>query len=234
MPGKLLLPSAKSGVIVEAPPPKISPWWRRIAIVIGVLAVVVGAADALSRLAYNFLGDDAAFFTFAPAALLVEPELWGLIEGTSTTSFVPARLIIPKLNVTASVEQVGKKADGSMDTPKALANVAWYAPGQKPGEKGNAVFAGHVNNALGTAGVFKELSALQKGDEVQVVGESGATLTYIVESSNEYFLDRAPLEQIFANEGSSGIALITCEGSWDPSARTYDKRLVVVARLQNP
>ena len=121
-----------------------------------------------------------------------------------------------------------------MDTPQALANVAWYAPGQKPGEKGNAVFAGHVNNALGTAGVFKELSALQKGDEVQVVGESGATLTYIVESSNEYFLDRAPLEQIFANEGSSGIALITCEGSWDPSARTYDKRLVVVARLQNP
>lgn len=234
MPGKLLLPSAKSGVILEVPPPKISPWWRRAAIAVGVLAVVVGAADAVSRVANNVLGEDAAFFSFAPAALLIEPGLWGLVEGTSTISFVPATLAIPSINVKAGVEPVGKKADGSMDTPKALSNVAWYAPGQKPGQKGNAVFAGHVNNALGAAGVFKELSKVKKGDTIVVTSAEGKRLTYSVEEINEYFLDQAPLAEIFADSGPAGLVLITCQGVWDSQARTYDKRLVVVARLQNP
>lgn len=234
MPGKLLLPSAKSGVLIKAPPPAVSPWWRRIAIAVGVVAVLVGGADAFSRLAHSFMGDDAGFFSFAPAALIMEPGLWGQIQGTSTVSFVPVTLIAPTIEVEAPVEQVGTKADGSMDTPKRLADVAWYAPGPMPGESGNAVFAGHVNNALGLPGVFTNLAQLKVDDTVQVMGEGGQVLTYAVEKINEYYLENAPLAEIFTRSGPSRLVLITCQGSWDQQTRTYDKRLVVVARLLNP
>lgn len=229
-----MLPSAKSGVLIKAPSPIISSWWRRIAIAVGVVAILVGGADAFSRLAHTFMGVDAGFFSFAPAALIVEPGLWGQIQDTSTVSFTPTALIVPAIEVNALVEQVSIKADGSMGTPKRLADVAWYAPGSMPGEPGNAVFAGHVNNALGLPGVFTNLAKLKVGDTVEVIGEGGQVLTYAVENINEYYLESAPLAEIFARSGSSRVVLITCQGSWDQQTRTYDKRLVVVARLLNP
>ncbi len=221
-------------MLLPVPPPKISPWWRRIALVLGVLVILVGTADVFTRAAAFVSTTDISFDAFAPGALIVNPELWGEIHGTSTAAFVPATLIIPAIGVEAPVEQVGKKADGSMDTPKKLSDVAWYEPGQKPGEPGNAVFAGHVNNALGLAGVFKELSKLKEGDRIEVEGAGGERLVYEIESVSEYFLDNAPISDIFTNRGPSKIALITCQGSWDASTRTYDKRLVVVAHLLNP
>jgi LPXTG-site transpeptidase (sortase) family protein len=234
MSGKLLLPSARSGVLLESPQPHVSPWWRRITVAIGVVTVVVGAADVFTRVASFISETDLSFTAFAPGALIIDPALQGLVEGARTEGIVPAKLIVPSLGIEAAVEHVGKKADGSMDTPKTIANVAWYEPGSMPGEQGNAVFAGHVNNALGMAGVFKELSALRQGDTVEVVGEGGERYRYEVERVAEYHLTNAPLEEIFAKTGPSRAVLITCEGTWDKEARTYDKRLVVVARLLNP
>ncbi len=234
-----MLPSARSGVLLTAPAPRISPWWRRIAVAVGIVAILIGATDAALRAAaYVSTADlsftDISFSAFAPGVLVTEPGLLGRVQSTSTAIVVPVTLRIPAINVEASVEKVGKKTDGSMDTPKKLANVAWYEPGSKPGEEGNAVFAGHVNNSLGLAGVFKDLSQLKKGDTVEVEGEGGVRLTYAVEEVSEYFLTDAPLEKIFAQTGPSSLVLVTCQGSWDSSARTYDKRLVVVARLINP
>ncbi len=231
MPGKLLLPSAKSGVLIEGARKSPSPWWRRIAISIGVLAVLVGLADVTTRVANQLFGDDAAFFTFAPAALLFEPDLWGQVQGTSTTAFVPARISVAAIGVKAEIEPVGKKPDGSMATPSALQRVAWYAPGSRPGSKGNAVFAGHVNNALGLPGVFKELKKLVAGDTVIMESTDGRSLTYVVEEVNRYLTDEAPLEAIFSTSGPSRIILITCEGEWDEETRSFDKRLVITARL---
>jgi len=212
----------------------MSPWWRRIALLVGVVAIFVGASDVFTRAATYVSTADISFSAFAPGALIVDPGLWSRVQGTTSVAIIPATIRIPAINVEAAVEHVGKKADGSMDTPKALANVAWYAPGVKPGEEGNAVFAGHVNNALGLPGVFKELSKIKKGDTVEVEGEGGERLTYAVEEINEYLLLNAPLAEIFANSGPYSLVLVTCQGSWDSSARTYDKRLVVVARLVNP
>jgi LPXTG-site transpeptidase (sortase) family protein len=201
----------------------------------GIVVVVVGAADAFTRLAQALPNVDVSFTSFAPAALIVDPELRGQVKSASIVQAnQPTKLFVPSLGIEAAVEPVGKKADGSMNTPKALANVAWYKLGQMPGEPGNAVFAGHVNSALGLPGVFTNLSQMQVGHKVEVLGEDGDRLVYEVERVTEYYLDRAPLEEIFANSGPSRLVLITCEGDWDSTARTYDKRLVVVARLINP
>jgi len=233
----LLLPSAKSGVIVRKPRP-ISPWWRVGVIVVGLLMVCVGAADAASRFGERVLGGDVSFFAFGPAALIVDPSLLEAVTGTPTEAFaetaaplVPVHIRVPSIGVNAAVEAVGVKADGAMATPTRLADVAWYSPGSKPGNKGSAVFAGHVNNSVGLPGVFSKLSEIEVGDPIIVEGSHGERLQYEVVETATYPADQAPKEEIFKTTGPSQLVLITCEGDWDSTERTYEDRLVVVARL---
>jgi LPXTG-site transpeptidase (sortase) family protein len=115
-----------------------------------------------------------------------------------------------------------------MATPSNFDNVAWYSPGAKPGAKGSAVFAGHVNNALLKSGVFEHLSQINKGDYITVEDGAGKSLVYRVSSVEEYQPD-APTDTLFATTGPSRLVIITCDGDWVPAARSYDKRLVVIA-----
>lgn len=205
---------------------------RLAAVAIGLLCVLAGAADLTARLMSN-LGPDAAFLAFAPAAALNLPAQAGnpsIITGTSTpAALVPARLRIPSLGITATVETAGIKADGTMGTPQNFDNVAWYSPGAKPGAPGSAVFAGHVNNALLKAGVFEHLSLISVGAYITVEDSAGKSLVYRVSSVDQYPANAAT-DVLFATSGPSQIVLVTCDGVWVPSARTFDKRLVIIAK----
>lgn len=204
---------------------------RLAATAVGLVCVLVGAADVTARLVKG-VGPDAAFLAFAPAAALNLPGRAGgpsLSAATTTAGIVPSRLRIPSLGVNAKVEPVGVRADGAMATPSNFDNVAWYSPGGRPGGQGSAVFAGHVNNALFKSGVFERLSQIKKGDYITVEDAAGKTLVYRVSSVEEYLPD-APTDALFVTTGASRLVLITCDGDWIPSARSYDKRLVVVAQ----
>ena len=145
--------------------------------------------------------------------------------------FVPVRLQIPALTVNARVELVGRKPDGSMKAPSTFTTVAWWSEGSKPGEKGDTVIAGHLNNALDTSGVFEHLNDLSLGDTVIISGEGGREARYIVRQMTVYGTNDAPDTAIFSTTGSSRLVLITCNGAWDQGKRSYDKRLVVYADL---
>ncbi|HVZ75754.1 MAG TPA: class F sortase [Candidatus Paceibacterota bacterium] len=229
---QLLLSSAKSGVIIHHRRPH---WTRNVFVAFGVLAIVIGAAGALSTLSKNAFGANAAFVAFAPAAAITDPSLLNAPAAgpATTTPLVPVHLAIPSIGVSAKVESVGQKSDGSMATPSTWQDVAWYNLGPKPGEAGNAVIDGHVNNALTTAGVFEHLGQIAVGDSVVVSDASGRSLTYTVSSIEDYDTNAAPLNEIFSTAGPSQIVLITCAGDWDPHAHAFDKRLVVVARLSS-
>lgn len=226
----LLLPSAKSGIMVSS-----SSYSRRshpvrlLAVGVGLVCVLVGAADATSRLAKDVGGDNAAFLAFAPAAALNTPPAAAPAAAVSAPgSITPARLKIPALGINAAVEPVVTKADGTMATPQDFKNVSWWSPGAKPGNSGSAVFAGHVNNGLMSAGVFANLSKAAKGDYVTVSDADGRTKIYRVQSVTEYPADSST-EALFAATGPSQLVLITCDGDWVPAHKTFDKRLVVVA-----
>lgn len=206
---------------------------RYAALAIGIFVVLVGLADVVSRLAGKTLGDDALFNAFAPAGALKSapaPVLVPEASASSTGPLVPAVLKVPSLGIAARVEEVGRKGDGSMGTPADFMNVGWWSEGSKPGEEGSAVFDGHVNNALTKAGVFEHLSQIHKGDYVTVSDAEGRTLVYEVSEVSLYDTDQAPLASIFATTGPSQLVLITCEGEWVQDERSFDKRLVVVAR----
>jgi hypothetical protein len=144
---------------------------------------------------------------------------------------LPVRLQISAIGVDTSFEYVGLTADGAMDTPKDPTQVAWYELGPKPGERGNAVIAGHVDWG-GKLMPFWGLKDLSPGDTVTVSTADGHKYDFVVEWSKMYSADGAPVETVFGQSSRTEITLITCGGTFDRASHAYLSRLVVRAALQ--
>jgi hypothetical protein len=194
--------------------------------------VLVGALDIASRYTPGTPASQS-ITAFAPGLVALDPltlsALMRTQQAASTTPFTPTRLTVASLGIDASVERVGVKPNGTMANPSNFVNVGWYEYGAKPGEAGNTVIAGHVNNGIGLSGVFSRLGQVAIGERIVVRGKGGETQAYVVREKTQYTTGNAPLKEIFSIEGPPRLILITCEGDWDPETRSYDKRLVVVA-----
>lgn len=151
-------------------------------------------------------------------------------EQVMRTPDAPAILAIPTLDVEALVEFVGRTPEGNMGSPTSFTGIAWFKEGAVPGARGSAVVAGHLDNALGRSGVFKNLDKLRVGDEVLVQTVSGEVLRFRVTSTVIYAHD-APTEEVFTRDDGTYLNLITCAGNWLSEAKTYSERLVVFTEL---
>lgn len=139
---------------------------------------------------------------------------------------LPKRILIPAIGVDAGFEFVGLAADGSMDVPKDPNQVAWYRLGPRPGERGNAILAGHVDWD-GRMAVFWGLKDLQAGDLIEVVAADDKKYEFVVQWKKWYGADTAPVEDVFRQAEIGEITLITCGGEFDRKRRQYLSRLVV-------
>jgi sortase (surface protein transpeptidase) len=146
---------------------------------------------------------------------------------TPVSTAAPDRLLLPSIGVSAHIESVGTTPQGAMDVPALVSDVAWYAPGVRPGQAGDAVIDGHLDWYTGPA-VFLNLSHLAVGDRIVVVSTDGTTATFGVTSSTDYPASQAPAD-LFSRQGPPRLSLITCSGSWDGTQ--YQRRLVVDADL---
>lgn len=194
----------------------------KAAAALGALAVIVFTVTIIHAVWY------------APVAEVPVPIA---AEQSVSPGEYPARLIIPAIGVSASVEKVGIVAGNRMAAPSNFSEVGWYKYGTVPGYAGSAVIAGHVDNGLGLAGVFKNLSRLQAGDEIDVTEASGTLLHFTVERTAVYPYQSVPSD-IFTARDAARLNLITCEGTFIKTKAlgwTVDHRLVVYAVLnQNP
>lgn len=211
---------------------------RIITTCVGLIVIVVGCYDITSRLASRLDAAEPGALAIGPLIAIDMSQNGGdslLVPfskvATSSRPIFPIRLMIPSLTVDARVDSVGKKADGTMATPANLVDVGWYSLGSRPGAAGNAVMAGHVNNARGTSGVFENLSNIHIGDKITVSDSTGQTLTYVVFETHVYPTDQAPNADIFSTTGPSQLVLVTCDGKWISSEHAFNKRFVVYARL---
>lgn len=143
----------------------------------------------------------------------------------------PARLSVPALGIDAEIQYVGVTAKGNMGVPSNFSDVAWYKHGTVPGQLGSAVIAGHVDNGLGLAGVFKHLGDIKVGDDVYIETKNGSTLHFKVVEKASYQYKSVPLERVFNRKDDAYLNLITCEGNWVKGERTYDKRLIIYTKL---
>lgn len=144
---------------------------------------------------------------------------------------LPVRLIIPAINVNASIDQVGLTAEGAMDVPQAPSRVAWLNTGPRPGEIGSAVIDGHFGWFKNIPAVFHQLHLLRPGDLIIVEEVDGRT-TFIVRALEVFDLQQDATAVFVSNDGRAHLNLITCEGTWDPALQQYSDRLVVFADRQ--
>jgi sortase (surface protein transpeptidase) len=137
------------------------------------------------------------------------------------------RLIIPKIGLNAQLATVGLTATGAVDVNPNLP--AWWNGSAALGQPGAAFIDGH------NPGVFRNLGALAKGDQISVQLANGTTYTYQVVDRVVYDLQGGkynPMGEVLQSRGgSAGLNLMTCWGSYDPSTGTYTERLVIYAAL---
>ena len=156
------------------------------------------------------------------------------VAQTSGPPAPPVRLRIPSINVDAPVEHVGKTPSGAMDVPENVWHVAWYEPGTVPGNAGNAVLSGHLDDYRGEPTVFAYLYRLQPGDRVVITDEDEGVREFEVTKVASYGWNDAPLLEVFGPEDEADLNLITCGGTWNEAAQNYSERLVVYTRLVEP
>ncbi len=189
----------------------------------GAAAMLSGIATALVLTAL-FLPD-----VFEPATLpLPAPAAQ---TGAVMRPSLPKKLRIPSLHIDVPVQEVGLTPQGNMGIPSGAWEVGWYRPGFRPGEKGNAVMAGHLDTLFGPA-VFEHLDQARPGDEILVDSDSGSVLRFIVTRSDVYDARSAPMREIFGGGTGRMLRLITCDGAWIAERRQYSERLVVSAELR--
>lgn len=144
---------------------------------------------------------------------------------------LPVTLTIPSISVKADVEYVGMDPKGNMDVPKKSEDVAWYNLGNKPGEEGSAVIAGHLDDVTGAPAVFWNISKLKKNDKIYVTDSKGNNFTFNVIKIANYDSDNFPLRRVFADNSGIYLNLITCAGTWDKNSKSYTERTVVFSKL---
>ncbi|WP_252312134.1 class F sortase [Sinobaca sp. H24] len=150
------------------------------------------------------------------------------ISVSSQQSVSPAAIRINAIDLDAEVDEMGYTESGGMEVPDNGEDTGWFSPGFKPGQQGNAVIAGHVNDRSGPA-VFYHLDKLKPGDLIEVTGDDGEKVTFEMESAASYPYDDAPIQQIFGASNERKLQLITCTGEFDNDAGTHRERLVVTA-----
>lgn len=145
----------------------------------------------------------------------------------------PIKFSIPKLSVESDIEYVGMEPDGRMGDPISPYTVAWWKLGARPGQKGSAVLAGHLDTPQGTPGIFWDLDTLEVGDEIKITDDNGNELDFEVFKKQIYLDSEFPIEEVFGKDDDSYLNLITCEGTFDIESKNYDKRYVVFSKLIN-
>lgn len=150
------------------------------------------------------------------------------ISGRRPPAGHPLRLRIPEIGVIAALVPLGLNADRTLEVPR-YEEAGWYAHGSRPGETGPAVIAAHVDSTTGPA-VFYRLEELKPGHAVHVDYDDG-TVTFAVRESQTFTKSAFPTDRVYGATHGPELRLITCDGTFDRTARSYTSNLVVWADL---
>jgi hypothetical protein len=146
----------------------------------------------------------------------------------------PVAVRIVSISVDAPIVAVGLEDDGAMEIPERVAEIGWYDPdglGVVPGAVGTAVLAGHVDSRSQGRGALYDLRDLRVDEIIEIDLADGKTQRWLITDVIQYPKDVLPLTEIFTWAGPTRLAVITCGGVFDRTARSYTDNLVVYAEL---
>jgi len=142
----------------------------------------------------------------------------------------PARLVIPSLGVSTRLETLGLQRDGSLAAPRDPDRAGWWSGGPRPGRRGAAVIAGHVDSRTGPA-VFARIGRLRRGDRIVVVDRAGRRHRFSVRAKEDHPKHAFPTQRVYGRTRGPTLRLITCSGAFDRGSGHYESNLVVYAAL---
>lgn len=199
--------------------------------------LVIAAAGVVFLLSVRD-GDTAATTSVAPivpppsaAPAPFEPAPTVPVEPVERA--VPLSVRIASIGVDAPLIPVGIEADGAMEIPEDVQDIGWYDPygelGVVPGTAGTAVLAGHVDSRSQGRGALYDLRDLRTGTEIEVAMSDGSLQRWTITEVIQYPKDVLPYDELFVWSGPPRLAIITCGGEFDRTARSYRDNIVVYA-----
>ncbi|MFC4009680.1 class F sortase [Nonomuraea purpurea] len=147
----------------------------------------------------------------------------------------PTAVYIPSIGVAAPLMELGLDARGAIENPPFdPPNLAgWYRYGPVPGRRGAAVITGHLDTRTGPA-VFADLRKVKRGDQVQVLRADRSVAVFVVDKVEHTPKRSFPAKKVYAKLGYPGLRLVTCGGTFDRRAHSYQDNTIVYAHLAAP
>jgi hypothetical protein len=142
----------------------------------------------------------------------------------------PVRVRIAAIGVDAPLIALGLDANRALEVPERFDVAGWWSGGYRPGERGPAVIAGHVDSKTGPA-VFYRLRDLERGDAITVQRRDGSTVRYVVRNVGHYAKSAFPSRLVYSPTSRPALRLITCSGDFDRSTGHYVDDTVVFAEI---
>jgi len=140
----------------------------------------------------------------------------------------PRWIRIPAIGVAAPMVALGLNPDRTLEVPRRWGDAGWYTGGPKPGERGPAVIAGHVDSTSGPA-VFYRLGELRRGAIIHIRRADHSVVEFRVEGVERWPKDRFPTRRVYRRTARSTLRLITCGGSFNTATGHYTDNVIVYA-----
>ncbi|MFZ1301811.1 MAG: class F sortase [Candidatus Microsaccharimonas sp.] len=152
------------------------------------------------------------------------------VDSYQVAADAPRVLTIDALGIRSRIMPMTVNASNAIQAPVNIFDSGWYKGSANPGTKGAALIDGHASGAT-RQGLFAYLDKLEPGDKITIERGSGQVLTYAVVHEEVVPLDGIDMNKALRPYGDAteGLNLITCTGTWIPSQKTYDKRVLVYA-----
>ncbi|MFW2512847.1 class F sortase [Demequina sp. SO4-13] len=142
----------------------------------------------------------------------------------------PERLVVDSLGIDMAVTDVGLEEDGAMEIPTSAATAGWYRYGPTPGgDRGNAVLAAHVDDAVIGLGPFSRLLDVDEGARIVVANAVGDETAYEVRQVEKTDKREVDMGLVFDRAGPAQLVLVTCGGRFDWDTGHYEDNVVVYA-----
>ena len=160
------------------------------------------------------------------------PEPPPEVPVVSYITSLPVRVIIPNLSLDYEIRSMGADRRGNMEVAPFLAVTSWFNRSPIPGNRGNAILAGHNAWRVERSRLFT-LDTLRVGDYMEIEYADGSSLSFRLESVFVYPLLTAPAELIMDVGGESRVTLITCKGPFSRTMGTSENRIVAIFKEES-
>lgn len=205
---------------------------RFLFIVIGVLLVGVAAWMLLQRFWFTHRSSQTKPGQTVTETTETPSEAPVLDDDYIVPNDQPRKISMLSIDAEGYIQKVGVDKDNAIAAPNNVNLAGWYTYSAKPGDVGVSIIDGHVQGRY-KEGVFKRLGQLGIGDLISVEYGDGSDREFEVVELQTMPAETASIEQYRQIEGiDKQLTLITCAGTYDKKAGSYNQRTLVRAKLK--